>query len=224
MVLGGIFGKTIGEPDSQRGKQKVRKALDDLMAYASEKRFEKKMEQARDYYYSKVGKVNEDDPDFVQRMNTFLEWFIFDHRPDGEDTLSLFDLYLSEKLPNMQEDDVLTKLALSRNYHSIFLVKACSRGVIHLKDLVGKNRYVVTEDDRLEPGDIIEARIIQRDKGCFLSHTHCLHPKDAYEPMMAELKKRKGIGMSQEVFFLLQKMQLKWRRFRQVKVKDIYKV
>jgi hypothetical protein len=218
-----IFGKTHGEPEPS-GKQKVRRVLDELISFASEERFQKRLEEAREYYYFKAGKTNDDDPDFIQRMNTFLEWFIFDHRPEGAGGKSLFDLYLAEKLPNLAADEVVLRISASKNYHSIFLVKTIEHGVIKLKDMAGKDSYIVTDDDRLEPKDVLETRIITAGKGCYLSYTHCLHPKTAAKPIMAEIKKRKGLPFDEDFFFKLQGMQLKWRRFRQISINDIYRM
>jgi hypothetical protein len=223
MSIERFFGKTFGELDPG-GLQKVRSMLDELIAFASEDRHKKRLEEARAYYYFKVGKTNEDDPDFIQRMNTFLEWVIFDHRPGGGGTKSIFDLYLAENLPKLSAEEVVLRIAASKNLHSIFLVKSHGMGTIKLKDMAGKNSYLVTCDDELEANDIIEGRVITTGKGCFLSYTHCLHPKSASKPIISEIKKRKGVALDEEFFFKLQGMQLKWRRFRQISVDDIYKM
>jgi hypothetical protein len=223
MGLERIFGKTYGEIDPQ-GLQKVRLVLDELISYASEDRYKERLEEARAYYYFKVGKTNDDDPDFIQRMNTFLEWFIFDHRPEGVGSKCLFDLYLNENLATLSAEEVVLRIAVSKNHHSIFLVKSHGIGTVKLKDMAGKNSFVVTYDDELEIKDIIEARVINAGKGCFLSYTHCLHPKSAAKPVYSEIKKRKGVALNEEFFFKLQGMQLKWRRFRQISVDDIYRM
>lgn len=216
-----LFGKTYGEPNPG-GMKKVRAVLDELIAFASEERFKIKLEEARAYYYFKVGKTNDDDPDFVQRMNTFLEWFIFDYRPGGAGEKSLFDIYLGENLAKLSAEEVVMRIAASKNHHSIFVVKSHGAGVAKLKDMAGKNSYIVTYDDELEEKDVIEARVILAGNGCFLSYTHCLHPKNTAKAIHSAIKKRKGAALDEEFFFKLQGMQLKWRRFRQIHVDDIY--
>ncbi|MBI3793471.1 MAG: hypothetical protein HY280_01930 [Nitrospinae bacterium] len=218
-----IFGKTYGEPDAD-GRAKVRKVLDDLIAYASEERFQAKLDEARAYYFFKAGKTNDDDKQFIQRMNTFLEWFVFDYRPEGAGGKSLFDHYLAEKLPSLSAENLVLRIAASKNYHSIFRVKSSGNGVLVLKDLAGKNSYLVTDDDTLEPKDILETRVITLGKGCFITSTYCLHPKQALKQIKSEIKKRKGAALDEDFFFKLQGMQLKWRRFRQISIDDIYRM
>ncbi len=221
MVLERIFGKTFGVPDPG-GLKKVRLMLDELIDFASEDRFKERMEEARAYYYFKAGKINDDDPDFLQRMNTFLEWFVFDHRPGGAGEKSLFDVYLGEKLPTLSADEVVMRIAASKNHHSIFMVRSHGSGTVKLVDMAGKNSFVVTYDDELEEKDIIEARVISVGRGCFLSYAHCLHPKTTAKVIYAQIKRRKGAPLDEEFFFRLQGMQLKWRRFRQIHVDNIY--
>jgi hypothetical protein len=223
MAMEFLFDKTVGEPAFAL-KPSIRELLDELITYASEPRFAKKLEEARAYYFFKAGKINEDDHDFIQRMNTILEWFIFDYRPDGIGTHSIFDQYMSEKRPGLSSEQLIRRIAVSNHVHSLFLVKSCAAGVAKLKDLAAKRQYIVTDDDRLEKGDILETRVIHLDKGCFLSYTHCLHSKEAKKAIVAEMKRWKGKALSEEFFFKLQNMQLKWRRFRQISINDIYRM
>ena len=221
MGLERLFGKTYGAPDPG-GLIKVRQVLDELITFASEDRFKERMEEARAHYYLKAGKTYDDDPDFIQRMNTFLEWLIFDYRPGGAGEKSLFDLYLSERLTTLSAEEVVLRIAASKNHHSVFLVKSHGSGTVKLKDMAGKNSFMVTYDDELEEKDIIEARVISAGKGCFLTYTHCLHPKTTAKAIYAQIKKRRRAPLDEEFFFKLQAMQLKWRRVRQIHVNDIY--
>ncbi len=223
MVFDFLLGKTVGEPVPEL-KPSVRALLDELIGYASEKRFGQRLEEAREYYYLKAGKINEDDADFVQRMNTVLEWFIFDHRPGGIGTNSLFDQYMGEKRARLSSAELVERMAMSKHLHSMFMVISCGDGTIKVKDMATKRRYVVSNDDRLEKGDILEARIVFLGSGCFFTYTHCLHPKAALKPIMGELKKWKSKMLGEDFFFKLQNMQLKWRRFRQISINDIYRM
>ncbi|MBI5178656.1 MAG: hypothetical protein HZA04_05300 [Nitrospinae bacterium] len=223
MPLEFIFGKTVGAPAFE-DKGRIRALLDELIAYASESRHAKQLEEAREVFYFKSGKTNEDDPDFVQRMNTFLEWFIFDHRPGGVGSKSLFDRYMAEKRPGLSSGELVQRIALSKHVHSLFQVKSCSGGVVKVRDLASRTTYIVTDDDTLERGDVLEARVVLLGDGCFFTYTHCLHPKGALKSIKTELKKWKQKALDEEFFSKLQGMQLKWRRFRQISINDIYRM
>lgn len=222
-MLDFIFKKTIGQP-APDGCQLIRGLLDRLIEYASEPCFAESLAAAREIFYAKAGKTNEDDRDFIQRMNTFLEWFIFDYRPEGAGTRSVYDKFLDEKRKETSSADMINWIALSRQVHSMFLVRSCASGVTTVRDLAGRRNYVVTGDDHLEAGDILESRVICVGKGCFFTYTHVLHPKTALRPIRAELKKYRNKPLGEELFFKLQGMQLKWRRFRQISIEDIYRM
>ena len=222
-MLDFIFKKTIGQP-APEGCQAIRALMDRLIEYASEPRFAENLGTAREIFFVKAGKTNEDDPDFIQRMNTFLEWFIFDYRPAGPGTHSLYDRFLNEKRKETSSSEMIHWIALSRQVHSVFLVKSRIKGVTTVRDLAGRRNYVVTGDDHMEAGDILESRVICVGKGCFFTYSHVLHPKQALRPIRAELKKYKNRPLDENLFFKLQGMQLKWRRFRQISIEDIYRM
>lgn len=222
-MLDFIFGKTVGKymPGNQN---RVRALVDRFIEYASQERFTAQLAGARDFYFSRTGKANEDDHDFVQRMNTFLEWFIFDYRPDGVGGSSLFDRYLNETREEIPSEELVWWIAVSRQVHSLFLIKSRAGGVIRMRDLAGGRSYVVTGDDHLEKGDILEARLVVCGGGCYFTYTHCLHPKESYGPIKSEVKKWRGKPLTDDFFLKLQGMQLKWRRFRQISIDDIYRM
>lgn len=203
-------------------KDSVQKTLDDLLSFATEMDNSSGLRQGREFYFGKIGQVFEDEPDFDQRMSTFLEWYIFDHKSGGAETSTLFEKFVDSRRGSLSSEEMVFLMAIGKHVHSVFLVKQCNQGRLKLKDLVTGTAYWVKTDDNLENGDVIEKRIICIDNSCCLFNTYSLHPKQAYKPLYAALKKMKKSGVKPDFFITLQAMQLKWRRSRNIKVQDIY--
>lgn len=203
-------------------KDSVQKALDDLLSFATETDNSSVLRQARELYFGKIGQVFEDDPDFDQRMSTFLEWYIFDYKSGGAETSTLFEKFVDSRRGSLSSEKMIFLMAIGKHTHSVFLVQYSKQGRIKLKDLVTGTAYWLASEDNLEKGDVIEKRIICIDNSCCLFNTYSLHPKQAYKPIFSEMKKMKKSGVKPDFFVTLQAMQVKWRRSRNIKVRDIY--
>jgi len=197
--------------------------LDELMSYAMEPSNSEQLKSAREKYFGVLGQVFEDDPDFEQRMNNFLEWFIFDYKSGGAETTTLYEKYIDSQRRVLAMDELVFKMNIGKHRYSIFSIIRCGNGMIYVKDIADNSRYHVTAEDNLEKGDLLQTRLIKTDKGCFFTHTYCLHPKQAYKYIKAEIKKRKRSGLTPEFFLSLNAKQLTWRRSRKINIEDIYR-
>lgn len=216
-----LFGKSAGAPN-HAGRREVRQLLSNLVAFASEPFNSEPLARAREYYFLKAGEIYEDDPDFDHRMNNFLEWFMFDYKDDGAKAATMLEKYIDAKRDTLTSDELVLNMSMVKHVHSIFIIKYCNKGFIKVSDMLSKKGFLVTGDDNLEKGDLLESRITVTEKGSFFFRTYCLHPKTAYKSIRNELKKRRKTGLDADFFITLQAMQLKWRRSRQINVGDIY--
>lgn len=202
---------------------KVLKLLEELNAFATQQPGSEVLKKGREYYFGKTGQVFEDDPDFEHRMNTFLEWFIFDFKSGGAETSTIFEKFIDSKRATLSNDEMIFLMNVGKHTHSVFIVKSSGDGNIKVKDLIGGKVYRLTSEDSLEKGDLLVRRLLCLDDCCCFFNTYSLHPKLAYKPLMTELKKRRKSGVNPDFFIDLQAMQIKWRRSRQIEVQDIYK-
>lgn len=204
-------------------KEKVLKLLEELVTFATKPSNSDELQMARDYYFGRTGQVFEDDPDFNQRMNTFLEWYVFDYKSGGAETSTMFEKFVDSKRESFSNEEMIFLMTIGKHVHSIFKVKPCGNGEIKIKDLVSGMVYRLESDDNLEKGDLLERRLVCIENGCCFFQTYCLHPKLAYKPLSKELKKRKKSGLKMDFFITLQAMQVKWRLSRRIEVRDIYR-
>ena len=89
---------------------------------------------AKQEYFLVTGKVNDDDADFSNRMNSFLLWYIFDWRisPTSQ---SLFDEYL-EYLKLKDKENEYNLMQLQKNHlHTLFSFVKIKNNNALIKDL-----------------------------------------------------------------------------------------
>lgn len=214
--------KKTAEYDNSKN-EKVLQLLEELNSFATKSSNLEELKKGREHYFGKTGQVFEDDPDFEHRMDSFLEWFIFDFKSGGAETSTVFEKFIDSKRAALSNEEMIFLMSVGKHIHSVFQVKSCGNGSIKLKDLVGGKVYTLPSEDSLEKGDLLERRLLCLEDCCCFFHTYSLHPKLAYKPLVTELKKRKKSGIKQDFFVRLQAMQVKWRRSRQIKVGDIYR-
>ena len=210
-------------PHDNSQSEKVLQLLEELNAFATQPANLVELKKGRGHYFGKTGQVFEDDPDFEHRMNSFLEWFIFDFKSGGAETSTIFEKFIDSKRTALSNEEMIFLMSVGKHVHSIFQVKSCGNGTIKLKDMVGGKVYTLPSEDRLEKGDLLDRRLLCLENSCCFLHTYSLHPKLAYKSLIAELKKRKKSGIKPDFFISLQAMQVKWRRSRQIDVLDIYR-
>ncbi len=213
--------QTVAQDSSKN--EEVLQLLEELNSFATRQSNLEELKKGREHYFGKTGQVFEDEPDFEHRMNCFLEWFIFDFKSGGAETSTVFEKFIDSKRESLSNEEMVFLMNVGKHIHSVFKVKSCSDGVIKMKELVGGKVYQLPSEDKLEKGDLLERRLLCLEDCCCFFHTYALHPKLAYKPLMAELKKRKKSGLNPDFFVRLQAMQIKWRRSRQINVRDIYR-
>ncbi len=218
----GAWPFSFGGKQDNAGRQKVRKVLDEILEFVSTGRNSSFLDLAKEEYFGKVGGVYEDDHDFEHRMNTFLEWFAFDFRSATMGPDTVFTMYINENRDNFSSEDMVFRMTISKHLHSVFMVKGFKEGMIKVKDLAGGKSFWVTDDELFEKGDLFETRIITVGDSNFFSYTYCLHPRVSAKLIRNAFKKRHSVGFGPDFFVRLHAMQLKWRRSRQIEVKDIY--
>lgn len=197
--------------------------LNELLEYASDKSNSDYLKHAKEVFSAKAGQIFEDDTEIVHRMNTFLEWFIFDYRLEEGKPNTILNEYINSKRDSLTSEEMVLRMAVAKNVHSLFQVKSCRDDLITLKDVVSGKRYNVTGDDSLEKGDLLEKRIICFADGCFFSYTHCLHPQQALKLIEKQLVNFKKGGLTSDFLLSLQSKQLTWHRSRQIDIRNIYR-
>ena len=181
------------------------------------------IERAREAFDAARGKVYDDDELHQAHMSLFLEWYVLE-RP-GMDGLTPVEHALTTGDGVVGEDRDLL-VALTRSQHGLFELFKLDPGAAHLFDLFLGGRWRVESASRLtglEPGDILEARLVPWEGAVRFGPSFCFHPRPARESIHAMLDRAAEQGrLDPRMIGALAEMRLRYSRFRNIAVEHIY--
>lgn len=184
--------------------------------------------KAKQEFFERAGIVYEDDSEFEQRMNLFMDWYLFDRDLPGVD-LPPIRYYIRQNTQKFNDEEKQGYENLSTSIHSLFLLRRFSffsKNLI-IQDLFSRKKYIVS-DPKLKHafsrGDIFEGRIFPSDGKWHFSQGFCFHPVEMRSFIMGEIKKIRFQDRSRHLKLILQlaQMKLKHQRFSHIDVKHVY--
>ena len=184
--------------------------------------------RAKQEFFERAGVVYEEDPEFEQRMNLFMDWYLFDRDLPGVD-LPPIRYFIRQNQSQFSGEDKTTYENLSTSIHTLFLLKGFTwfgKNLI-VQDLFSQKKYIV-RDPKLKHafsrGDIFEGRIFPTDGKWSLAQGFCFHPVEMRSFIMGEIKKIRFQDRSRHLKLILQlaQMKLKHQRYAHIDVKHIY--
>lgn len=184
--------------------------------------------RAKEEYFEKSGVIYEDDPDYDQRMSTFMDWYLFDRDLPGVD-LSPIKLFFRKNKEKLDANRFQIYQDFCETIHSIFRMrgKAFFGDDLKLFDLFSKKSYTVAEPD-LHQGfaknDLFEARLIPFQNRYEFSRGFCFHPREMETFILGEIKKVRNQekGRQTKLIIQLSAMKLKHMRYPHIGVNHIY--
>lgn len=183
---------------------------------------------AKQEYFEKAGVVYEDDGDFEQRMNIFMDWYLFERDLPGVD-LPPVKYYFRKNKEKFTSEELNIYKDFTNTIHSIFLLRrfTFTKGGIVVQDLFSNKKYTVVDSEMnsgFSKGDIFEARIIPFKGKYEFSKGFCFHPIEMRSFILSEIKKVRFHDKARQTKLILQlaAMKLKHSRFNHIDVKHIY--
>ena len=184
--------------------------------------------KAKQEFFERSGVVYEDDIEFEQRMNLFMDWYVFDRDLPGVD-LPPIRYYIRQHASKFNADDQRDYENLSSSIHTLFLLKRFTflKKDLVVQDLFSRKKYLVI-DPKLKMafsrGDIFEGRIFPRDGKWDFATGFCFHPVEMRSFIFGEIKKIRFQDPARHLKLILQlaQMKLKHQRFAHIDVKHIY--
>ncbi len=200
--------------------------LDALIAFASGDRFKEELLKAKANYFTHTGDVFEDDKSFDMRMASFLDHYLFDWTIGGGMGKTPAQLFLEEV--ELSDEDRAVARGFTETRHSLFEVRKIAKDLVRLRDsFTGKDVDVFERRQTagLHKGDLIEARLVPVNGHLLFSSAFCFHPEEAKKNVAKEikrLKKEMPDFSRREFVWSLSRMRLKFDRYRNIAVTDIY--
>lgn len=182
-------------------------------------------EEARKQWFRRAGEPFLDERDYEQRMQNFVEWYVFDFRLSTG--LSPFEAFLTDPGQSAEEKEAFQPFR--DQVHSLFqLGNRLFGGGMYARDLHDGKKYPLGLESTTgyTPGVVMEMRLVPVEDGFRPTQTSLY-----YESSMARLVKRaarvvrkKGGDEAWEaLLFRASYLHLKASRFRHVETKEIFK-
>ncbi len=197
-----------------------------VLAEFGEGQYRPEIEKAKHEFFAISGTVHEDSHYFLERINLFLDWYVFDRHLDNDD-LSPLEFYWGRHLSSFSSDERDIFEGMRTFVSSVFLVKSVNRERVKVKDLFSGETYNVMDNyviNLVNKGDVFQGRLIPlKDKNIF-SKGFCFHPQETIGYIRAEIKKIKNMGHIYHTAFMnrLALMKLKTQEYSHVPVEHIY--
>jgi hypothetical protein len=185
--------------------------------------------RAKEEFFDRAGVVHEDDAEFEQRMNLFMDWYLFDRDLPGVD-LPPIRYFVRQKQANFTPEDRVVFEDLSNSIHSLFMVSGFTwfgNKNLVIQDLFSRKKHVVINPMKkiaFSKGDLFEGRIFPHGGKWHFTQGFCFHPVEMRSFILGEIKKIRFQEKSRHLKLILQlaQMKLKHQRFSHIDVKHIY--
>jgi hypothetical protein len=179
---------------------------------------------AREDYFTRSGKVFEDDGElFEARSKSFLEWYVLE-RPLASGPPPVLRA-LERVGPADETRRILAHLATS--HRSLFDVVAVRGDTIELEDVLGGARFLVLERRSTVGfgiGDVVEARLFWDGHKVIFGKTFLYHPRDAREEALDAVEGAVARGDARdEIMFQLARLHVRWHRHGHVAAGRVYR-
>jgi hypothetical protein len=199
--------------------------LDELAADFAGPRFEREIAAARDEYFTRSGKVFEDDAEVYEvRTLSFLEWYVIE-RPLAAGSPPIVAALGDEAA--LAPDRRLALASLAGSHRSLFDIAQVEGNVIELEDVLGGARLRVVERRGtvgFEAGTLLEARVVWDGSQLVFAKTFLFHPRDARSQILDFVDEALAEGKDRdEIMFHLARLYLRWHRHGHTNAARIYK-
>ncbi len=202
--------------------------LDEVAASYAGSPYQKEITAAREEYFTRSGKVFEDDAEVYEaRTISFLEWYVIE-RPLSAGPPPIIDALGRGRAAGssaVARDEALASLATS--HRSLFDIANVDGNVIELEDVLGGARFRVVERRGtvgFEVGALVEARVVWDGSQPVFAKTFLFHPRDARTEILDFVDESLAEGKDrEEIMFHLAQLHLRWHRHGHSNAARIYK-
>jgi hypothetical protein len=206
----------------------VHSLLDELAACYAGAAYHAAISSAREDYFTRSGKVFEDDAEVYEaRSVSFLEWYVIERPLDGgvPPVIDALQKHLTSTGADLERAEALACLATS--HRSLFDIAQVDEDAVELEDVLGGARFRVSERRStvgFEAGALVEARLVWEGEQPVFAKTFLFHPRDARTEILDIVDGSLAAGTDRdEIMFHLAQLYLRWHRHGHINAARIYK-
>jgi hypothetical protein len=204
-----------------------KEAIEPVISHFASDRYVPEFTQAKEFYFQRTGKVFEDDPSFEVRMNSFLEWYIFD-RVLVNAGVPPIRLYLLIYRDEMEPERRALLESLQHTNHSLFETLSVSSARLKVRDIYTDEVHDLPQQGiyaAVQKGDLLDSRLLNVKGEKSLSDAMWLHPREVGRWILDETEKVRAKGREEFKSFLfdLAYKKIKRDQYKHLNANDIYK-
>lgn len=162
-----------------------------MVQFASEGELRDELQLARAEYVERTGDLFESDPTYERRIASFLEWYVLDRPVSFAKHLTPAKMYIEHVAPQLTTPELNDLRQLTKTVLSVFEFLGAKPEKMRVKDLLLNEKFDIFERRKpagLEPGDLLEARMVPRDNTWMFSETVAVHPREARKVILKAAK------------------------------------
>jgi hypothetical protein len=205
----------------------IHSLLDELAARYAGALYHREITAAREEYFTRSGKVFEDDAEVHEaRTISFLEWYVIE-RPLARGVAPIIDALEKSAGQSLPPGRAEAMASLASSHRSLFDIAQVDGNAIELEDVISGARFRVVERRGtvgFEVGAIVEARVVWDGGQPVFAKTFLFHPRDARTEILDLVDAALAEGKDrEEVMFHLAQLYLRWHRHGHSNAARIYK-
>ncbi|MDT8316896.1 MAG: hypothetical protein RQ824_02755 [bacterium] len=199
----------------------IKEDIDELVEYISASGREADVAKAKEEYFRENAGIFGDEESYDMRIGSFLEWYLIDRMIGGK---SLLEEY-AESVDDPEKRAKL--LSIRDGLRSIFEMTGVYDDRLYLKELISGKKYIVMSpfaNKFFKSKNILDCRIFKYDEKRYtMSESYFFHPEKAKKIIVSKLKEAAALDKVGALLNSMANMSLKWERYRNFKVEEIYK-
>lgn len=191
-----------------------------LQCFANGKHLES-LKRAKEIFFAKTGKIDEDSYEYESRMSSFNDWYLFQYQFSANHNV------VQEYLATKPVDESLEAAILNTTYSLFLFHKINFRKQIIIKDILHGTKHVLSKDNgnlSLVEDDVFVGRMITYQEQNYLLNGLCTLPKEVLPILKKECRKiRKSKNIEEEDFLLnLERLKTKSLQYQHIEPSKIF--
>jgi hypothetical protein len=198
-----------------------------MVQFDSREALAEELPRARKEYVQRTGDLFETDDNFESRIACFLEWYVFDRQVSAMANKTPARLYIESVTAGLTTPEVNRLRDLTRTVLSLFEFRRARESTLAVVDLLAGTKHEIFERRKpagLEPGDILEARLVPFEEHVYFSEAFAFHPRPARKAILKAAKLFRKTGRPEQRLDLVHRVAFLGNRCRRYKHVDPAKI